>query len=299
MTIGSKPAKQKRRNKNQHYRATLIPNVRKLIEFLRNSWAVMGAVERGQRINKLVSVGCSKRGLGKDLGIPETNIRRHAEIAGLPESDRKAIDSGQSAKEILIAMKTTALQREMRRRIDQDARTGALSDEIAGIILESCRTGYRLRKRPIIKAMLPSFLDNVGSHLRKFEQTDHRPLKAPTKLEPRELFQKTRPRARKNTPDMVYQAEWLAEALWLIAPESPIRASALSKARKRAGELLPKRTPSESFEDECLVDSAKSIERSDLSRRVNPGGARLMPRQGRISPPMDSEDAGNSDSGHD
>lgn len=286
MTVDSKVAKQKRRNKNRHYRTTLNPNVRKLIEFLRNRWAVLGSVERGRRINKLVSVGCSKRGLGKDLDIPESSVRRDAKIAKLPESDRKAIDSGQSAKKMLIAKKTAALQREMRRRMDQDARTGALSDEIASIILEFCRTGYRLRKQRMIRAMFPILLDNVGSYLRKFEQTDHRALKAAKKLEPRELFRKTRPRTVENTPAMVYQAEWLAEALWLIAPESPIRAMALIKARRRANELLPRRTIPEIIEDARVNSVVRIIELTHRPpRKIYQGGARsFMERQGSASP---------------
>ncbi len=296
MTPDWNSAKQKRRNKNRHYRSTLNPKVRKRIEFLRAGWTVMGGAERGQRINNLLSFGCSKRGLGRELGGSETSIRRYAEIAGLPESDRKAINSGASAKEILKQKATAALQRERRLRIDQDARTGALSSEIASIILEFCRTGSQLRKQPMIRAMFPTLLDNVGSFLRKFEQTDHRAPKAAKKFEPRELFWKTRPRLLKNTPAMVHQGEWLAEVLWLIAPESPIRERALIKARKRAGELLTKRTPIESFEDECFVSEAKSIERSNLSRKGIPGGARSMTRQGRASMRPDLEGPGNTDS---
>ena len=83
---------------------------------------------------------------------------------------------------------------------------------------------------------------------------------------------------------MVHQPEWLAEALWLIARESPISSGAMIKARKRAGELLPKRTPSESFREEYLISFAKSIERSNLNRKVPQGGARyLMQRQGPTS----------------
>jgi hypothetical protein len=183
----------------------------------------------------------------------------------------------------------------MQRRIDQDIKTGALSNEIASIILEFCRTGYRLRTKPIIKAMLPTFLDNVGSHLRKFEQTDLRALKAPKKLEPRELFRRTRPRAAKNAPAMVYQAEWLAEALWLIAPESPIRSSALIKARKRANELLPRRTIPEIIEDAYVKSEVRIIELTHgPPRKCYPGGAgAFMARQGRTSPPADPNGSRN------
>jgi len=286
MTIDSKLAKQSRRNKNQHYRSKLNPRIQELIEILRRSWGTIGLVDRGQRINRLVSAGCSNRGLGRELGVSETSIRRHAEIAELPESDRKAIDAGESAKRILLAKKAAALRRERLRRVDQDMRTGALSNEIASIILEFCRTRHGLKKQPITKAMLPTFLDNVGSYLRKFEQTALRTLKAPKELEPRELFRKTRPRAAKNTPAMVYQAEWLAEALWLIAPETPIRASALVKARKRTKELLPRRTLPEMIEDAAVNSAVRMFELTHQpSRKEHPGGARaFMQRQGPASP---------------
>jgi len=292
MTMSSKPAKQTRRNKNRHFRSKLNPKVMGLIATLRNGWADLGRVERGQRINKLVSVGCSKRGLARDLGIPESSVRRDAKIAKLPESDRIAIDSGQSAKEILNAKNRTTLEKERRRRIDLDARTGALSDEIASVILEFCRTGYQLRKqRIIIKPSFQTFLDNVGSYLRKFEQTDRRTHKAARKLKSSELFRKTRPRAGKDAPYMMHQAEWLAEALWLIAPESPIMASALIKARRRANELLPRRTIRESFEDAAVNSAMRMFELTQRSpRKEYPGGARaFVQRQGPPSPSKNSD----------
>jgi hypothetical protein len=296
MTIGSKPTKEKRRNKNRHYRATLNPKVRKLIEFLRNSWAVMGAVERGQRIKKLVSVGCSKRGLERELGVSESSIRKHAEIADLPESDRKAIDSGASAKKIRTQKAAAERQAQRQKRIDDDKRTGALSNKIATTILEFCRAGKELRKDPMIRGAFPRLLDNVESHLRDFEAAGRRAVKVSKNLEPRELFRRARPRAARNTPAVVRQAEWLAEVLWLIEPESPIRASAILKARKRASELLGM-TPIESREEAYLNEEARLIELYNYSpRKFYPGGARSMPRQGPTSAPADPKDSGNSGS---
>jgi hypothetical protein len=291
MSIESKFVKQKRRNKNRHYRAALNPGVRKLIVALRKGWADMGAVERGQRINKLVSTGCSKRGLETDLDIPESTIGRYAKIAKLPESDRKAIDSGQSAKKILIANQAAKLEREMGRRIDQDKRTGALSDEIASIILEFCRTGYGPRKERIFMAMLPALLDNVGSYLRKFEQTDRRALKAAKKYDPRELFRKTRPRAGKDRTPLAYRGEWLAGALWLIAPESSIRAEALIKVSRRAKELLPRRTLPEMVKDMQVDAEKRMTELTHLpSRKIFPGGARVHMKRQDVTLPSEQPD---------
>ena len=60
-------------------------------------------------------------------------------------------------------------------------------------------------------------------------------------------FERRGLKQRRIRPLLVYQAEWLAEALWLIAPEGPIMERALIKARKRANELSPKMTPIESY----------------------------------------------------
>jgi hypothetical protein len=297
MTKSPKPIEQKRSNKNRHYRSTLNPKVRKLIEFLRSGWAAMGAVERGQRIKKLVSVGCSKRGLGRELGVSESSIRKHAEIADLPESDRKAIDSGASAKKILTQKAAAERQAQRQKRVDDDERTGALSNKIATTILEFCRAGKELRKDPMIRGAFPRLLDNVESHLRDFEAAGRRAVKVSKNLEPRELFRKTRPRAARNTRAGVRQAEWLAEVLWLLAPESPIRASAILKARKRASELLGM-TPIELFVNAELNRRAKIIELSNYSpKKDHPGGARsIMQRQGPAPPPADPDSSGNTDS---
>lgn len=289
MTAPPKVATNQKRTRNDaHHRALMIPKVQKLVSILRKDWAVMGAVERGQRINELTSLGCSGRGLGRDLGVSATSIRRHKEIAGLPESDRRAIDAGASAKSVLMLKVIAERQRREQLRIDEDRKTGALSDDAATTILEFCRLGKELRKDPMIRAAFPILLDKVGSHIRDFEVSGHRAVKVSKKLESRELFRKTRPRGAKNTPASVHQAVWLAEVVWLITPESPIRASAMLKARRRAGELLWKMTPIESWKNARLNSQARLIELYNLPpRKFYPGGARSMQRQGRPAPLAD------------
>lgn len=286
----------KRVNHTRHFRAVLIPKVKELLAILQNGWALLGHLERGQYIDELISLGCSRRGLGRELGVSETTIRRHAEIAELPESDRKAIESGASAKKILTMKAIAERQRHAQQRIDQDTKTGALSDKVATTILEFCRAGKELKKEPMIRGIFPMLLDKVESHLRDFKADGHRTVKVSKKLETRELFRKMRPRAIKNSSALVHQSEWLAELLWLIAPESPIRARAILKARRRSSELLGM-TLIESFVDAELNRSAKIIELSNYSpRKDSPGGARSIPRQGRASLLPDPEDSGNSDS---
>ncbi len=229
----------------------------------------MSPLKRGQRINELTSLGCSRRGLGREFDVAATSIRRDLEIAGLPESDRKAIDAGASAKRTLALKTTAGRQRRRQQRVDEHRKTGTLSDGVATTILEFCRTGNELRKHPIIGRDFPILLNRIAMHIRLFEASGHNTVRVSRKLELLSSFRKMRPRAPKGTLGVVHQAVWLAEILWVIGPEVPIWESALIKARKRAGELLPKRTPIESFEDECFVSEAKSKERSNLSRKVN------------------------------
>jgi hypothetical protein len=219
------------------------------------------------------------------------------DIAGLPEDDRKAIAAGASAKTILARKATADRQKRIQERVDEDQKTGTLSDAAATIILEFCRSGNDLRKALMIRGIFPILLDNVESLVRSFEASGRRAVKVSKKVEPYALFRKTRPRKAKNAPALPHQAGWLAEVLWLIAPESPIRASAILKARRRSGELLPKRTPIESWNDAYSNSEARKIELSNIPpRKVYSGGARLMPRHGRASPSPDPTGRGNTDS---
>jgi hypothetical protein len=231
----------------------------------------------GMRIRDLISLGCSMRGIGRDMEISATNIRKHVEIAGLPESDRKAIDEGASAKKIL-ALKAIA-KRKMRRqqRIDEDKRTGALSDEIATTILEFCRLGKELRKEPLLEGDISIFLDSVRWYMSQFEADGHRAVRISKTLELKAQFRRTRPPKDPDRLFLTYQGEWLAEFLRSISPESPIRERALRKAENRRKELRPKLTPIESYNLRIL----RLQELSRSPRRVEKTGTWRLKRQGR------------------
>jgi hypothetical protein len=293
-----KVEKTKRVNNTRHFRAVLNPKVKEFLTMLRADWAVMAPSERGQCIVQLISLGCSRRGLGRELGVSATNIRKHAEIVGLPEFERKAIDSGASAKDILTLKATAERQTRERERIDDDKRTGALSNKIATTILEFCRAGKELRKDPMIRGAFPMLLDKVGERIRHFEAIGHRAVRVSKKLESRELFRKTRPRGARSIPALAHQATWLAQILWLMAPESPIREMAILKARKLANELLPRRTLPEMIEDIHVDSIVREIELTHGSpRKFYPGGAAaFMQRQGPALLPSDPNGSRNKDS---
>src|ERR1017187_3200339 len=93
--------KKKRAYETAHWRTMADPAVRKLVSYLQLGWKSMGPLERGRLLHELAALGCSTRGLEKELGQSATSIRRHIVLATLPEADRKAIEYGASSKKIL------------------------------------------------------------------------------------------------------------------------------------------------------------------------------------------------------
>jgi hypothetical protein len=143
----------------------------------------MGFQERGERLQELTSLGCSRRGLEKELKQSATSIRRHMVLAELPEKDRKAIAAGASAKDILAKKAIVDRVRRRQERINEDGITGVLSDRIATTIIEFCRLGKELRKPPILTGDLPAFLDTVKCFLQQFGTSGYKAIKVSKKLE--------------------------------------------------------------------------------------------------------------------
>jgi len=151
-----------------HRRAVADAKLRKLIDELRDKWNGTGRIERGERLRELSALGCSARGLGEELGQSAT-VRRHIELANLPESQRNAVKRGASAKKILQRKALFERRKRARKRIEDDQKTGSLSDEIAGIMIEFCRGKKRLRLTPILKVEFALFLGEVTNYLSGFE----------------------------------------------------------------------------------------------------------------------------------
>ncbi len=178
-----------------------------------------------------------------------TSIRRHIVLATLPEADRKAIESGASSKKILAQKAIVDRHRRWQARLDEDRRTGALSDKIATDILEFCRAGKQLRKSPILTGDVPILLNTVEWHLSQFAASSYRAVRVSKKLELMAQFRKMRPPKAKDAFWMEYQGKWLANFVWANAPEGPIRDRALQKVVTRTGELTSPRTPIEMYKD--------------------------------------------------
>jgi hypothetical protein len=213
----------------------------------------MNGIKRGDRLRDLVSLGCSIRGLGKELGQSPTSISRHIELSGLPSIDREDVAGGKSAKKILKAKADADRYRRQQKRLQDDRSTGVLSDELADVILEFCRAGKEPIRRPIAKAQVDMFLKRVAEHL--LDPSNKPPIRVSKKQGISGLFKLTCP--QEESDDVFWfehQAKWLAEIVRLKAAESEIVVRSFKKVVKRASELSPddKRTPLQTYKDTKL-----------------------------------------------
>jgi hypothetical protein len=281
MTLRRKAGKRPRRNSTAHKRALKSQVVKVLIVHLRKSWKTMNGVARGDSLRVLVYHGCSARGLAKNFRQSPTTIRRQMELASLPVAQRRAVNAGASAKKILEAKAVSDRWRRAKERIDDDLRTGALSDELTDIVLDFCRGEAGLPPMRMVPDDLPMFLGCVATHLSEFEVYGKRGIRATKSMGIDELFRQTRPPEDEDVFWMDHQSEWLANVILAKAPIRPIWESALMKAQKRAAELNVEdtRTPLEAYTD----NEARLVEvRFGLKNRpIYPGGASRMLRQGR------------------
>jgi hypothetical protein len=237
MSSRKRAPRRKRTHQTAHRRAVADSKVRKLIDELRDKWEGTGRIERGERLRELSALGCSTRGLGEELGQSAATVRRHIELANLPEAERNAVKDGASAKKVLQRKALFERRKRAKKRIEDDQKTGRLSDEIAGIIIKFCRGKKRLRLTPVLKADLPTFLTSVAIYLVDFEAKGRFAIKATKRLGASGLVRKARPGKAGERFWMDYQAEWLTNIVWAKATERPVWENALEKAERRAGEL--------------------------------------------------------------
>lgn len=212
MTPRRKITAQKRKHVTAHRRASASQAVAALIVQLRRSWKALDRVERGDRLCELAKLGCSTRGLGEELGLSATTIRRHIDLASMPESAREAVKAGASSKKILAAKAANVRRQKKQKRVTDEQRTGALSDEIADIILWFCSGKGRPARTRILIGDLPEFLNSLRVYLSR-EMQREQPIKATKRLGPAGLVTAAKPSgdpASEGTLWMDYFAEWLA-----------------------------------------------------------------------------------------
>jgi hypothetical protein len=239
----------KRTNETAHWRALADSKVASLIKDLRIRWKSLDGIERGDRPRDLAGLGCSTRGLGKALGQSATSIRRHIDISKLPNADREALRNGQSAKKILAKKAVADRARRARERVRADNETGVLSDEMADLILDFCRTRKGVPETPVWKSALPQFMECVTNAVNAQKDSGRSYLRLSKRLSTQELFKRTRPPQEKGELWMEYKARWLARVICARTPEGPIWQRALQKTARRAKELEPPKTPLQHFDE--------------------------------------------------
>ena len=239
----------KRTNETTHRLALADPKVASLVKDLRIRWKSLDGVERGDRLRELAGLGCSTRGLEKALGQSATSIRRHIGISKLPNADREALRNGESAKNILARKAMADRARRARERVRVDNETGVLSDEMADLILDFCRTQEGVPETPVWKSAIPQFMECVTMAVNAQQDSERSYLKLSKRLSTQELFKRTRPAQEKEEFWMEYQARWLARIICARTPEGPIWQRALEKTARRAKELEPKRSPLQGYDE--------------------------------------------------
>ena len=279
--------KTKHARRTAHRQSMADPRVRKLVDVLRRCWKSMGPIKRGERLRELTTLGCSMRGLEGKLKQSATSIRRHMLLAELPEEDRKAIEAGSSAKKILVQKADAKRKKCQGERIIEDQKTGAISDEVAAIILEFCRAKEGGNRVPRSGESAEKLMIQTLAELFKREASHERVPRVSKKLGMKGLLRKTKPRKDNDEALIAYEAKWLARLVLAKAPERPIWENAIEKAERRVRELTPQKRPSEMWWDGVWRGIRRSEElAAPCVRPVYKGGARsIMERQGRPGPP--------------
>jgi len=122
-------------HRKDYERALENIETREGLERLKEDWPGLTAAQRGDRLWRLFSAGCTRRGLASDLGCDEGTIRRCLRIVALSTGARNAIEAGANADRFLLR------QHQWEERVDDVCRLiretleGSVSDELAGYVV--------------------------------------------------------------------------------------------------------------------------------------------------------------------
>jgi hypothetical protein len=273
-------AQKKPRNMNAHLRAMEKPTVKRLVRILDQRWALFGNLERGKRLGALIVLGCSARGLEKEVGQSATTIRRNIALSKLPEDDRNAIQGGASAKRILEVKANIEEQKWRLDRIVLDQETNTLSDAIATMILKFCRAevGGPLTN-PVVGESATQLMNELLWILRRYETAGQpRTIRMSKKKSMKVLLKMTKPPDGEEET-VASQFEWIARVVWEYAPARQTWEAAVAKAKKRMNELKPPfKTPGLLFMER--IQHSNELWKSPLRRKKFIGAIQLK-RQGR------------------
>ncbi len=231
--------------KTDHRTAASKPEARRLIAELKRHWESWDVPKRGDRLAKLVSLGCSIRGLARDLDSKPTTIDTYIKLASLSEDEREELRAGQSQRKMLARKAKKERQRGSNERRAEERRTGRLSDGVAEIILKFWQSRGEVPGSSISPSAVPELLNGVRLITRgELRAIPPSAIKLPRNFNSKDLFDLTKPPEPTETPWvhgehwMGHRERWLAIVLMSIAPEPFIRERAMNKAEKRACQIM-------------------------------------------------------------
>lgn len=225
----------KARKMNGHRRVAKKPAIQGAIRKLAKEWNDLDHIARGESLLQLIEAGCSRRGLADDLGQSATSIRRHLEIAKLPDADKEAVRAGKSAKAVLASKALRERLQQSQERLVEDARTGVLSDQLADYILEFCKAETGVYGSDLDTVTL--FFDEVRNFLARLEREGVKAPKVAKRLPLIQRFKLTCPKPEQDEFIAAHRARWLALFLKSEVSERPIQNRAIDKAQARRKEL--------------------------------------------------------------
>ena len=119
----------------QHESALENPQTRALLDQLIVDWPTLNLVQRGDRLNVLLTGGCTQRGLAKNLVCDEGSIRRNCRIAALSFKDRTAVEKGANPDRFLRRQHSWAEQVDDVCRLLRETLDGGVSTDLANNIV--------------------------------------------------------------------------------------------------------------------------------------------------------------------
>lgn len=233
----TKIKKHPRRLRSRHRAAKTNHKVRALLAVLKKRWEVLRPVERMKRLEHLVALGCSRRGLAHELRISPTNVRFYLGLKGVSAQQLSEVARGVSVKKTLQDAEIARVAANRKQQILVERETSLVSTQLAKEIADFCMTTfqfgnstYQLSAGHFEKLFYAGMLDEEIRRRLAFS------VYLPSPASPGTAFWITAQRCRPNPSDyafwFAYVLDWLAFSVISAAPEALIRDAAIKKTER-------------------------------------------------------------------
>ena len=122
----------KKNNLTAHQRAMARPEVQEIFKGLRAGWKDLSSEQRCEKLSVLIGFKCSGRGIAKELGEPESNIRKY-----IPKANQ--LKEGSDFATMVKSTLAKESQKQSAKRASEDVRplpTKVLAKEIVAPVIE-------------------------------------------------------------------------------------------------------------------------------------------------------------------